>query len=1312
MGERYAAARAQQAFWTTSTLRPGSSMGNECLLLRLKGNLDVRRLASALDHLEERHDAWRTCYALEEGELLADVQAAQGNVLEVVDATAPETTDREQRLLELVESRVLAPFDFEIPRFLRATLFRLAPQDHALLLVSHHVAMDGTSLFALLPTELAEAYETGAAPRGGTLAAPYRRWAEAEVTATGSSADQDFWRRHLAGTPLVLDLPTDHPRPPERRMTGERIRREIGSRGRARLQRAAERLEVGLYDLLLGSLAILLHRYTGQDGFLLGTVHANRREADRRDVFGCLMQTLPLRFDFQGNPKVETFLRDLHAERREAFQRRGAFVDDYLSEIAPADPSRNPGYQVLFNYMPFSEEHTRFADLEVEAWRPDPRWTLTDMSFDVVDAGTKLACVLDRDVALFDGRTAEALLDAWLTAIDALPDALEGTVGGLPLVRGEAREALLAAGRGESIPAPTETLDALVARQVRETPDAVALAHTHAHGETRIRYRELWARSETLAARIAPHLEAAETPYVLLLLEDPTEAIIAMVATLRAGGAYVPVDPSQPANRLARMIEDAPPAVAIVDEARTFEGAPRLSPRGGADRPFEAPSISPEMPCYVIFTSGSTGRPKGVIARHRNVVHQIDARAHYYGSTPGLTLSTYSFAFDAAVACLYWVLTTGGTLVLTDGEDRADPWHVRRTVEDQAIQTLDVPPALYAELLSAGTEGLASLETVILGGDAMAPATARMHRETLPNVRLVNEYGPTETTVFSTAEEIGDQTPVPIPIGRPIRRTQCAVVDRYDQLVPRGGFGELVIGGEGVAAGYANRPGLTSERFVPAKWQTLSPLAYRTGDRVRMDEAERIVFYGRFDKQVQIRGYRVELGEVEAALCRLEGIQQAVVVAQGEKDLQLDAYVVACEDAPATVEAWHRALRDELPAPLIPATLTLIDRIPRSSSGKVDGTRLPEPARSLSPASNAWRLSPHSQTEQMLFDIMRLVLGSETLGVEDDFFQSGGNSLLAVRFLVALEKASGLNVSLRTFVANPTVARLAEALHREELLDEEPLVVVLKEGDGRPPFWIMHPVGGHVVFANQMADHWNPGHALYGIQAPGLDGRRPPIDSMQAAAALYLELIKEKQPDGPYFLGGPSLGGLIAYEIAQQMRKQGETVGMLALLDCYGPGFPARAGRVRRAFDFGRRIARLGPKDGWRYVRTRIESRQGRDEADWLKYDFADDGDEGSAFDTIRRVQSACERMADQYQPAAYPGRLHMFRALNTPDSPGYRFDDPNRGWAPLAGEGVQVIDVVGSHHSMLDEPEVSDLSRKLEDAFESRLVDLGLPPR
>ncbi|HJL19516.1 MAG TPA: condensation domain-containing protein, partial [Sandaracinaceae bacterium LLY-WYZ-13_1] len=583
----YAPTPTQEAFWSMAALAPGRPVGNEALVFELRGPLDVDALRAAVDHLEARHDLWRTRLTPRAGALRAVVDPPTGAMLHVVDATGADDRARE---LERRTAAILAqPFDLAHEPAIRITLLRFAPDHHALVFTGHHALYDGVSFLVLMPQELARLY---AAHRDGREVpveeASFRAFAErerAELAGAPGREARAHWRRELADVPPPLELPADHRRPAVRSLRGARLERTLSREATDTLLDVERRAEVRRIDLLLATFAILLGRLGDRDDLTIGTAHANRRDPRNAELLGCLVRTLPIRASMTDRPTPAALAKRIRSARGRAFAHLEDVVDELLVERFPNDPSRHPGYQVVLNYMPFALEGLRFADLDVRVHRPDPGWTATDLSVDVIETSEGLRCVFEYDTGLFDEPTVRAWLDAFLTALEALPAGVDDPLDALPLLSAEARRELERLGDGDGPAARAIPITAELAAAAAQHADAVALVR----GDRRITYRELWSRAGAIATRIAARPRPAEGPALVgIARSDPADALVAMVGALRAGVAYVPLDPDLPPRRLAQMLEDARPMAVIADAPdERFGAIPRIDP--GAPHPGSDP---------------------------------------------------------------------------------------------------------------------------------------------------------------------------------------------------------------------------------------------------------------------------------------------------------------------------------------------------------------------------------------------------------------------------------------------------------------------------------------------------------------------------------------------------------------------------------------------------------------------------------------------------------------------------------------------------------------------------------------------------
>ncbi len=802
---------------------------------------------------------------------------------------------------------------------------------------------------------------------------------------------------------------------------------------------------------------------------------------------------------------------------------------------------------------------------------------------------------------------------------------------------------------------------------------------------------------------------------------------VALLGTLKAGAAYVPLDPAYPRARLDSMREDAGLVALLTDRDGLGRGEGAgveticVGDTTGDDGERADLPVHPDAAAYVIYTSGSTGEPRGVVVAHRSVVnHALDAARRFGLEEGDRVLQFASLSFDIAVEEMFPAWASGASVVFR-GEEIPPPAEFARWVGAEGITVLDLPTAFWhawvAGLAESGSRLPERLRLVVVGGEEALPAShATWLRVGGDRVRWINTYGPTEATVVATAfEPAPGEATATLPIGVPIANARVHVLDARLRPLPIGVPGELCIGGAGVARGYLDRPGATAERFVPDPFGTPGARLYRTGDRARWRADGLLEFLGRLDDQVKVRGYRVEPSEVESTLLQMPGIREAAVAARGET---LVAYVVPQEGVAIDAASLRRALKDRLPRHLVPSAIVALDGLPMTPSGKVDRTALPRPGRSM---IDREVVAPRDDLEGRLVAIWEDVLPARPIGVADDFFDLGGHSLLAIRLLARVESEFGRRLPLASLFRGATIEDLAATLRANGEDDaRSPLVTIKPEGAGRP-FFCVHPAGGIVYCFQELARRVGD-RPFFGLQSAGLDDDHPMPSSLDAMAAAYVEAIRRAQPEGPYHLGGWSLGGLVAFEMARQLVGAGQEVGTVAILDAQAPdpgGYrlprevEALAGEVAGLglFDepaddplddalvlaaFGDEMAR-GFRGG---VRGLIEHLRGVDVGerrqlllrhfglDRVYHLEAGPGRVGRLMKVLRANLAAGVRYAPS---GVYAGRLLVLRAAGRSGSAS----DPTLGWGRLAAD-VECRAIPGDHASILAMPGVDALAEAL----------------
>jgi amino acid adenylation domain-containing protein len=1153
---------AQQQIWLHAQRAPDLPLYNEPLTVHRTGPLDVPTLERTLTEIARRHEAWRTTFPMIEGQPVQVVHPPSPITVPLVDLSGLPTGEREAEALRFATADAVRPFDLASGPLLRPILVRLAPDQHRLYLTLHHLIVDGVSLYRVLLPELATLYEALAAGRPSTLPAlpvqyaDFAAWQRARLDDVALAGDLDYWRGRLADlTPL--ELPTDRPRPPLQSFRGAMHTLALPPDLSRRLRTLAQHEQVTLFMTLLAAFSILLHRYTGQEDLVVGTVTGGRQVPEVERLLGFFANPMALRMDLGGEPTGREVLRRVRDVALDALTHDAAPFERVVNALRPGhDPSRNPLFPVVFA-------------LEAPMAGTHPGWALTHLD---VDTGTsKFDLYLELDdrpqgiigrfvyqTDLFEAATIARMAGHYRTLLEALADDPGRPLGALPLLSEGERRELLAFGSGRRATYPAAaTVHEVFERRAADAPDAVALIFD----DQRLTYGELNRRANRLARRLRAQGVGPDT-LVAVCLERSLELVVSILATLKAGGAYLPLDPAYPSEFLRTILEDSRP-IAIVTDRRL---ASRLPPDGpgqlSLDREWAALATGDDTNpaaaggadhlAYVMYTSGSTGRPKGVMIPHRGVLRLVFGQDYARFAADRTFLHLAPTAFDASTFELWGALLHGARCVLVPGSVPS-PTALAAAIREHGVTTLWLTASLFNGLMDEAPEMLRGLEELLIGGEALSLPHVRRAFERLPGIRIANGYGPTENTTFTCCYPIPgppEPTATSIPIGRPIANTEVCVVDRRGQQVPIGVPGELLVGGAGLARGYLGRPDLTAEKFVPDRFSgRAGPRLYRTGDLVRWRPDGLLEFLGRLDEQVKVRGYRIEPGEVEAVLGQHPDVRELAVTAREETPgagKALVAYVVP-RPGPRLEPAELRAfLRQKLPPHMIPSAFVMMEALPLTSSGKVDRRALPAVERER--AGGAGFIGPRDPLEGQLAELWEELLGVHPVGAADDFFDLGGHSLLALRMTQQLASRFGVSLPLAALHAHPTVEQLAALLRRQETAAvQAPMVTTHVNGARRPFFFFHGDLNGGGFYCLRLARRLGPQQPLYVIHPLGRDGQPMPT-TIEAMADAHLASLRAVQPRGPYRLGGYCNGGLMAWEIAQRLERTGEPVELLVLI--------------------------------------------------------------------------------------------------------------------------------------------------------------------
>ncbi|CAM3876838.1 Tyrocidine synthase 3 [Pseudomonas reidholzensis] len=1296
---------AQQRLWFLAQMAPGSAAYHIPIGLRLRGALDAGALERALRRLVERHESLRSQFVEQDGEPQV-VLATDAFSLARIEVPGLD----EQGIAALIEQEASRAFTLNQGLPIRGRLLHLAADHHVLLLTLHHLVADGWSL-GVLVRELGELYEAFSQDRADPLPAlpvqylDYALWQRRWLGADHMQRQADYWAANLAGAPSLISLPWDRPRPERQQYAGDSVAICLDPRLSVELKALCRDHGVTPYMLFMATWAVLLTRLAGQDEVVVGSPLANRRQAEVDGLIGMFVNSIAVRVDTSGAPCVATLLARVKATVLAAQAHQDLPFEQVVEAVRPQRSlAHTPVYQVSLDWEGSPDRQAlKLGELAVSALGGQARIAKFDLSLSMGEGVDGFAGGIVYATALFDRATIErysGYLEQLLWTFAEGEKAIPAHTG---LPDADERKQLLLAFNDTAVDYDLEqTLHGMIEAQVERTPDAVAVQAE----EGALSYRQLNEQANRLAHHLIG-LGVKPDDRVAICVERGLAMVVGLLAILKTGGAYVPVDPDYPAERVRHMLSDSAPVAVLV------HAATRHVPEAGRVIDLDQPSwsaepasnpvvaaLTPRHLAYVIYTSGSTGLPKGVMNEHAGVVNRLLWMQEAYGlGADDVVLQKTPFSFDVSVWEFLWPLQTGARLVMARPGGHRDPEYLRQLIRSEGVTTLHFVPSMLDVFLAHGDAAADRLKRVLCSGEALPGSLVRRFHAQLPSVELHNLYGPTEAAVDVSAWHCVT-APDNTPIGKPIANTTLYVLDGQGQPVPQGVAGELFIGGVQVARGYLNRAELTAERFIDDPFSTrLGARLYRTGDLARHLADGNIEYLGRNDDQVKIRGLRIELGEIQAGLTAIAGIKEAVVVA---RDQRLIAYYTG---EPQALEALRSALSAHLPEFMLPALFMHLQALPLSPNGKLDRKALPQPEAIQDRPYEA----PQGETETLLAAIWSELLGVERVGRHDNFFELGGHSLAAIRLIDRLTKA-GLQVAINDVFQHPGVAALARHLAASSAAQVQTVVTVRAAGS-QPAVFLVHEFSGLDFYFPVLGQHLPGDFPLYGL--PGVPGGEPQPRTLECLARYQIEQLRKVQPHGPYRLAGWSFGGVLAFEMANQLQGLDETVEFLGLIDTYVPRL-ADQGKARwqgpRALERQLLLncsAFWGTQGEVGEARLAHLQRLEAEQADFatllascrehhLFYGLWSGMSDEQLLHYFTRELAHGHAMA-QYRLAPLSVPVHLFRAEQGSDGL------PGLGWSEaLPTQTLIEIAVPGDHRSMMQAPHVAAVGEAISNALAS----------
>jgi amino acid adenylation domain-containing protein len=1047
--QAFPASFAQRRLWFVDQLEPGKATYNVPYQhqVRLSGPLDAGALGRAVDALVDRHETLRTTFTSIDGEPVQVIRDTVDSTMQVIDLSDLPSDDSEARMQEIVHADGRHSFDLETGPLFFTKLIRMGPEDHVFIQMMSHIVVDGMSV-AFIVDELDELYSAFVHERPSTLPevslqyADFVIWHRDWMESAGPQKQLEYWKQQLEGRLPALELPTDRPRPAVQSSNGSWEPVDISPALVDRLKQFSKAEGVSLFMTMLAAFNVLVHRYTRQDDILIGTPTANRSQPELEKLIAFFVNPVVMRSDLSADPVFKDFVGKVRTTALGAISHQDIPFDRLVEELHPErDLSRNPLFQVSFTLQ------MEPALLELEGTKGtvvefDNGTSKFDLLVELWETDGGVGGRFEYNSDLFDRSTIQRMIANYERLLQGAAESPEKRVSRLPIIAEEERElALHGWNQTKREFDRTATVHEMFERTALARPESVAVEC----GTRRLTYREL----DEQANQLARHLvEIGVNPGELvgLSVSRSCEMLVGLLGIMKAGAAYLPLDPDYPSDRLEFILADAaakvlitettltagwtsfPGSIVEIDNREKFIGYGVTSP---------AVPVTSEGLAYAIHTSGSTGTPKGVLVRHRNVVNFLESMRDRPGLDENDTLmAVTTLSFDIAALELYLPLIVGAKVVVAGPEIQADGTLMAEALRNGDVTVMQATPASWKLLLASGWEGKPDLR-ILCGGEELPRELAEQLLSRCKE--LWNMYGPTETTVWSAARQV-ESGSGPVPIGDPIANTALHVLDHHLQPVPIGVPGELCIGGEGVTAGYLNREELTADRFVVDPFGEEGSLLYRTGDLCRYRPDGTLEFLGRIDLQVKVRGFRIELGEVETVLAQHDDVAEAVVTAQPDPsgDNRLVGYILAKSEAEVVPAALREHLSVSLPAYMVPTLFVTMTDWPLTNNGKIDRRALPDPSGS-DIGNVADRVEPRNPIEEKITAIWSELLGVSPIGVEDNFFELGGHSLLATQIIARVNSSFDVDINLLSLFTKPVISHLAEQVATARLLDDTPV---------------------------------------------------------------------------------------------------------------------------------------------------------------------------------------------------------------------------------------------------------------------------------
>ncbi|MCF3572346.1 amino acid adenylation domain-containing protein [Planktothrix agardhii 1806] len=1312
---------AQQRLWFLGKMEPSNASYNMSMGLQLEGKLDVNALSESLAYVINRHESLRMYFPTMEGQPQIRIKKIENfNVLSIQDLSNLDQLTQSVTVETLINNNVQEPFNLNTGPLFKAKLLQLKDNQFILLLNMHHISSDGWSM-GIFIRELRHAYlafSQGQKPSLEPLPIQYsdfatwqRNWLQGEVLET----QINYWKKQLKDAPQRLELPADHPRPPIQSYRGSHYSQTLTPELTQQLNSLSQQQGVSLYMLLLAVFNLLLSRYSRQNDICIGSPIANRPHRQTEGLIGFFANTLVLRNQIKSEQSFQEFLQQTRQTCLEAYHYQDIPFEFLVEQLKPVRSlSYNPIFQVMFTVENNDSEALNLPGLKIEWLDSSYPFAKFDLSLLALESDGQLNCTWEYATDLFETITIQRMAEHWEVLLQQIVTNPQQKISNLSWLTKADQKQLELWNQTNTNYSQDKTLVDLFEEQVKSYPNNIALVFE----EQSLTYQELNQKANQLAHFLHQNYQIKPDTLIGICVERSLDMAIALLGVLKAGAAYVPVDPSYPEERIKYILENSKISLLLTQSFINDKLSGFFSELSAQlinlDRlNFEsfpchnlALQSKPNNLAYVIYTSGSTGQPKGVMVEHKGLYNLALTEIETFGVHPSSRVLQFaSFSFDAFIWEVFMAWGGGATLYLGNKDNLMPGLPLVERLRDDAITHITLPPSALAVL---PWENLPSLQTIIVAGEACSPELVKKWSQ---GRNFFNGYGPTEGSVCATIAKYTSFNEK-ITIGRPIPNVQVYILDPHLQPVPIGVPGELHIGGAGLARGYLDRPDLTDEKFIEVNLFGKIERIYKTGDLAKWGDDGNLEFLGRIDHQIKLRGFRIELGEIESVLLEHPAVKEAIVnLHKTENNQQLVAYVTG-ELIDDLSQQLKQHLKTYLPDYMIPSQIIRLDEFPLTPNGKIDRQALPHPNHE----SHSLYEAPRNTIEQQLTEIWSLILEYEKISIHDNFFDLGGHSILAIKLLNEIQKSFNKELSLTSLFQNPTIAQLAQQLSQFEAQPSISDLLVLQASGQKTPIFCVAGSNGHAFYFRDLAMNFADEHPVYGLETPGRDGSHPLPISVEDHASSLIATLRQKQPKGPYILTGYSSGCSVALEMAFQLEQQGETISLLGIFDAglvANPDYITQRSDLDWIWNMIERIEAVKEISlGLNYEQLAAQS------DDQKRWELAAEAlyyhnvlPEHSTLSLLKTNLEVMKRVTlnyADYQPNfVISAPIVLFRAQDVKEivvqehQAMSHYEQSDWGWQPYSNKPVQVVSVQGNHGQMLYEPNVKILADQLKKSIQ-----------